>query len=79
MSMAPCQTQGMKMKKQYRLRLAPDEIIGHFGQVQLIRQHDGQHVLLGGTEEERRGVRQWCSQFASFLVFVEQVEVVAEA
>ena len=66
----------MKIKKSYRLRLAPDEIVGHFGKVQLVRKHDGRHVLVGATENERLKVRQWCNRWASFLVFVERVEEV---
>jgi hypothetical protein len=69
----------MKIKKSYRLRLAPDEIIGHFGKVQLVRKHDGRHVLLGGEEDERLKVRQWCDRFAPFLEFVEAVQVVVVA
>ena len=64
------------MKKTLRLRWAPDEIIGHFGKVQLVQKHDGRHVLLGGTEEQRQGVRQWCDQYASYLVWVELGEEV---
>ena len=75
MSKVPCQTQGMKIKK-LRLRPALDEIIGHFGQVQLVKKYDGQHELVGGTEDQRRRVRQWCDQFASFLVFVDGIEEV---
>ena len=74
--MASCQNRGMKIKKSYRLRLAPDEIIGHFGKVQLVRKHDGRHELVGGTEDERLKVMKWCRRFASFLVFVEVGEVV---
>ncbi len=66
----------MRMKKPYRFRLAPDEIVGHFGKVRLVRKHDGRHVLRGGTREQRLSVRQWCDQYASFLVWVEPVEVV---
>ena len=65
----------MKIKK-FRLRPALDEIIGHFGHVQLVRKYDGRHELLGGTEDERLRVRQWCDRFASFLVFIEIEEVV---
>ena len=77
--MASCQNRGMKIKKSYSLKLAPDEIIGHFGKVQLVRKHDGRHELVGGTEDERQRVRQWCDRFASFLDFVERVEVAVAA
>ena len=76
MSRVPCQNRSMRMKKSHRFRLAPDEIVGHFGKVKLVQRHDGRHILRGGTREQRQGVRQWCAQYAPFLEFVRPIEVV---
>jgi hypothetical protein len=71
MSDVPCQNGGMRNKKSYKVILAPDEIIGHFGRVQLVKTADGSHRLVGGTMEQRAAVRKWCERFAIFVVFSE--------
>ena len=64
----------MRIKKSYEVHSAPDEIIGHFGQVQLVRRPDGRHDLLGGSNGAQVMVRKWCGLFAPFLVFGESYE-----
>jgi len=61
----------MRIKKSYKVHAAPDEIIGHFGQVRLVRKAAGKHKLVGGTTEAQATVRKWCSIYAPFVVFVE--------
>jgi len=71
LSNPPCQTVGMRIKKQCKIPPTPDETIGQFGQVRLVRKWGDVHVLAGGSERERRLVRAWCAIYATFLVFVE--------
>ena len=63
----------MKNKKTYtyKLKPAPDEVIGHLGPVELIQRPDGRCYLAGGTNKQQKFVRKWCNRFASFLVFAE--------
>jgi hypothetical protein len=64
----------MRIKKSYEVHTAPAEIIGHFGQVRLVRKADGRHELVGGTTEARATVRKWCGLYAPFVAFVEPSE-----
>jgi len=64
----------MRIKKSYEVHTAPDEIIGHFGQVRLVRKSDGKHELVGGTTEAQASVRKWCGLNAPFVVFAEPAE-----
>jgi len=64
----------MRIKKSYKVHSAPDEIIGHFGQVRLVRKADGKHELVGGTMEAQATVRNWCGLYAPFVVFAEPAE-----
>jgi len=45
--------------------------LGKFGQVRLVRKWGDVHVLVGGSERERRLVRAWCAVYATFLVFID--------
>jgi hypothetical protein len=64
----------MKLKKSYEVHPAPDEIVGHLGQVQLVRKADGNHELVGGTAKAQAMVRNWCAVYAPFLEFVGATE-----
>ena len=75
MSDVPCQNGGMRNKKSYKVVFVPDEIIGHFGRVQLVKTADGSHRLAGGTMEQRAVVRKWCERFATFLVFAKSANL----
>ena len=61
----------MRIKKRCKIPPTPDETIGQFGHVRLVRKWGDVHVLIGGSERERRLVRAWCAVYATFLVFVE--------
>lgn len=68
----------MRKMKSYKVHLAPDEVIGHFGPVKLVRKGDGTHELTGGTLEQRCMVRNWCERNANFVVFAtKETEVLA--
>lgn len=65
---------GMKNRKRCKIPLIPDEIIGHFGQVLLVRKWNGWHDLIGGTEQERGLARRWCAVYAPFLLLIAPLE-----
>ena len=44
-------------------------VIATFGAARLVRTADGRHELLGGTAEDSRQAREWCSLFAPEVVF----------
>ena len=70
------------MNNRLRFWQAPDEIIARFGQVKLVRKHDGRHELRGGTVLDRIKARLWCLEYAPFVGFdevPERVEVVVLA
>jgi hypothetical protein len=69
MSTPPIYHGGMKKFKAYRLKPAPEEIIGHFGPVLLLRGPDGRCIMRGGSFGQRKLVRNWCRRFAAFLKF----------
>jgi hypothetical protein len=58
-----------KKIKAVRLHPVPDEIVGHFGKTQLVRQPDGKYIQVGGTKREQSIVRNWCKQCAPFTIF----------
>ena len=64
----------MRIKKSYEIHPAPDEIVGHLGQVQLVRKADGKHELVGDTAKAQAMVRNWCAGYAPFLEFVGEAE-----
>ena len=54
------------MKLKYlldQLRGRDGETIAVFGAARLVKQLDGKIQLLGGTPEDRRAAREWCSMF----------------
>ena len=61
----------MRIKKSYEVHLAPNEIIGHFGQVRLVKKGNEKHELVGGTVNAQAAVRTWCGFYASFIIFAE--------
>jgi len=63
----------MKKAYTYKLKPAPDEVIGHLGPVDLIQRPNGLCHLVGGTIEQQKFVRKWCKRFASFLDFAEML------
>jgi hypothetical protein len=66
-----CHTQGMKNSKTVKLPTPPDLTIGQFGNVRLLRDRNGKHYVAGGSEMERRIVKNWCKRLAPFLDFKE--------
>jgi hypothetical protein len=63
----------MRIKKRCAIPPTPDEVIGQFGQVRLIRKWGEIHDLAGGNQWERWMARLWCAAHAPFLAFVETV------
>jgi hypothetical protein len=59
---------GMRIKKSYEIHTASDEIVGHFGQVRLVRKADGKYELVGGTTGAQTMVRNWCGLYAPFVL-----------
>ena len=66
----------MKIKKSVksqvsRLRLWPvrHALVRQFGNAKLIRQPNGQHELVGGTDADRADAFEWSSLFAHEIVF----------
>jgi hypothetical protein len=45
------------------------EIVRRFGDAQLIRQQNGQHELVGGSDADRQAAFEWVSLFAHEIVF----------
>ena len=43
--------------------LPKDELIATFGTARLVKHLNGKIELLGGTDEDRRAAREWCSLF----------------
>ncbi len=39
------------------------ETIAVFGNARLVKKLDGKIELLGGTQDDRRAAREWCSMF----------------
>jgi hypothetical protein len=45
------------------------QVVRQFGNAQLIRQANGQHELVGGTDADRADAFEWSSLFAHEIVF----------
>jgi len=60
----------MRIRKAYtyKLRPAPEEFIGCFGPVRLVRKSNGLHDLIGGSVKQQDVVRKWCERFAGKIV-----------
>jgi hypothetical protein len=77
MSMAPCKTGGMNMKKMIgigsAIKMSPfkarPRLIAIFGTARLMRQPNGRHELVGGSAADCTEAREWCSLFAPAVVF----------
>ena len=58
----------MKLKnlipKRYR-----KQIVRQFGDAKLVRLHNGQHELVGGSDADRAAAFEWSSLFAHEIVF----------
>jgi hypothetical protein len=46
-----------------------NQVVRQFGAAKLIRQPNGQHELVGGTDADRANAFEWCSLFAPEVVF----------
>ncbi len=62
----------MKLFNQLGHRLAPAKIIRYFGDARLIRNSNGQHALIGGSEQDVTAAKEWVSLFAHDVVFTRQ-------
>ena len=40
-----------------------DETLAHFGAARLVKKLDGKIELRGGSQDDRRAAREWCSMF----------------
>ncbi len=58
----------MKLKHLFPQRYR-SQVVRQFGDPQLIRQPNGQHELLGGTDTDRAAAFEWTSLFAHEIVF----------
>jgi hypothetical protein len=67
-----------KKIKAVNLHPVPDEIVGYFGKTQLVRKPDGKHMRVGGTKREQSFVRNWCKQYAPFIIFESNEGIVLE-
>ena len=45
------------------------QVIQQFGGAKLVRQPNGQHELIGGTDADRQAAFEWASLFAHEIVF----------
>ncbi len=45
------------------------QVIRRFGDAKLIRHHNGQHELIGGSDADRQAAFEWVSLFAHEIVF----------
>jgi hypothetical protein len=46
-----------------------NQVVRQFGAAKLIRQPNGQHELVGGTDTDRAAAFEWASLFAHEIVF----------
>ncbi len=76
MSRVPCQNRGMKIKNQRRLGSLqePGKIIAKFGRVRLVKSPNGRYKILEGWSYERALVREWCGQYAPFVLFEDSID-----
>ena len=45
------------------------QVIQQFGEAKLLRQRNGEHVLIGGSHADRTAAFEWVSLFAHEIVF----------
>jgi hypothetical protein len=45
------------------------QVIRQFGSAKLLRQSNGEHELIGGTDADRQAALEWVSLFAHEIVF----------
>ena len=62
------QTGRMKMKKFLWFPKLEGETIAMSGAARLVRNLDGRHELIGGTNEQHAAAREWISLFAHDIV-----------
>jgi hypothetical protein len=67
-----------KKIKAVNLNPVPHEIVGHFGETLLVRKPDGKHIRAGGNKREQSFVRNWCKQYATFIIFESNEGIVLE-
>jgi hypothetical protein len=58
----------MKLKNLIPLRYRT-KLIRQFGQAKLVKLPNGQHELIGGTDQDRTAAFEWASLFAHEIVF----------
>ena len=58
----------MKLKNLIPLRYRT-KLIQQFGQAKLVKLPNGQHELIGGTDQDRTAAFEWASLFAHEIVF----------
>ena len=58
----------MKLKNLIPLRYRT-KLIRQFGHAKLVKLPNGQHELLGGTDQDRTAAFEWASLFAHEIVF----------
>ena len=58
----------MKLKNLIPLRYRTT-LIRKFGQAKLVKLPNGQHELIGGTDQDRTAAFEWASLFAHEIVF----------
>jgi hypothetical protein len=58
----------MKLKNLIPLRYRT-KLIRQFGQAKLLKHRNGQHELIGGTDQDRTAAFEWVSLFAHEIVF----------
>jgi len=59
---------GMKLKNIIHQRYR-NQVVRQFGNAKLIRQPNGQHEIVGGTDADRATAFEWSSLFAHEVVF----------
>ena len=84
MSKVPRQTDPMRIDQSIRFgfRSVPGKTIAKFGPVMLVQYPDGRYALIGGQANERAMVRDWCRQYATFVVFeppIDRIQVISLA
>jgi len=57
---------GMR-NKSINARFIPCEVIARLGPVQVVKQAENRHKLIGGTLHERIKVQEWCLEYAPFV------------
>ena len=65
----------MKLKNLIPLRYRT-KLIRQFGQAKLVKLPNGQHELIGGTDQDRTAAFEWASLFAHEIVFTNYLHEV---